>query len=489
MLRILLVAASLLAVAGPSTCVLAEEPIDLGSRRELFVDDFLIDRLEGADLRLHTPRDEGSVLAFDKPWEGAFCGYCTVIKDGDTYRVYYRGLPEAGRDGSSNEVYCYAESRDGVHWTKPSLGLFEVRGTKDNNVILANHAPITHNFSPFLDTRPDVPADERYKALGGTMSSGLVAYKSADGIRWKRLRPEAVITKAMVDFPYMFDSQNVAFWSPAEEKYLCYFRVFEDRIRRICRTTSDDFVNWSEPVLMEYRHRDGDAPIEHLYTNQTHPYFRAPHLYVSLAARFMPGRQVLTEAQAEAINVNPKYFKDTSDAVFMTTRGGNIYDRTFLTGFVRGGIGPENWVSRTNYPALNVVQTGPHEMSLYVNQNYAQPTAHLRRYSLRLDGFSSLHAPYAGGEMITKPVTFTGKQLHINFATSAAGGIRFEILDADGKPIPGYTLDESQEQIGNEIDRVVTWKNGSDLSQLAGRPVRLRIALKDADLYSLQFGE
>ena len=72
----------------------------------------------------------------------------------------------------------------------------------------------------------------------------------------------------------------------------------------------------------------GDTPIEHLYTNQTHAYFRAPQIYVAIAARFMPNRQVLTEEEALSLNVNPKYFKDCSDVVLMTSRGGNKYDRT-----------------------------------------------------------------------------------------------------------------------------------------------------------------
>lgn len=471
----------------PTASVFADQPLALESKRELFVDDYLIDKMDGVELRMHTPVDEGPAILFDNPWEGRFCGYCTVIKDGPLYRCYYRGRPEVGADGDAGEVYCYAESADGIHWTKPSLGLYEILGSKDNNVCLANAAPVTHNLSPFLDTNPQCASDQRYKALGGTMNSGLMAYVSSDGKSWKPLFDEPVITKAMVDFPYMFDSQNVAFWSPVEKKYLCYFRVFKDRIRRIARTTSDDFRNWTPPVLMEYRHLGGEAPIEHLYTNQTHPYFRAPHLYVAIAARFMPGRQVLTDEQAKAINVDPKYFRDTSDAIFMTTRGDGVYDRTFLSSFVRGGIGAENWVSRTNYPALNVVPTGPTEMSVYVNQNYAQPTAHLRRYSLRIDGFASVQAPYAGGELLTKPFTFTGKELSINFSTSAAGGIRFEFQDPQGKPISGFTLADCQEQIGNELDRVVAWKAGSDVSSLAGQTVRLRIALQDADLFSLQF--
>ncbi len=463
--------------------------IDIGNRRELLVDHFLIDQLDDVRLVLSRPRDEGPVLRFDNPWEGLFCGYCTMIKDGDRFLAFYRGNPEPGADGDKDEVYCLAESTDGLRWTKPELDLFPVPGHDKTNIILANAAPVTHNFSPLLDTRPGVPDEQRFKALGGTMTSGLIAWCSPDGVHWKKMRDEAVLTKAMVPFPYMFDSQNLAFWSATEQKYLCYFRVFEDGIRRICRATSDDFLNWDKPVLMEYEHNGKPAPIEHLYTNQTHAYFRAPHIYVATAARFMPGRQVLTDEQAKAVNVNPNYFKDTSDAVLMTTRGGSVYQRTFLSGFVRPGIGATNWVSRTNYPALNIVQTGPTEMSLYVNQDYAQPTAHLRRYSMRLDGFASARAEYAGGELVTKPITFAGKQLSINFATSAPGSVRVEIQTADGKPIPGFTLDDCREQIGNEIDRIVSWKGGSDVSSLAGQAVRLRFVMKDADLYALQFRE
>ncbi|MDZ7379693.1 MAG: hypothetical protein ONB06_10170, partial [candidate division KSB1 bacterium] len=160
---------------------------------------------------------------------------------------------------------------------------------------------------------------------------------------------------------------------------------------------------------------------------------------------------------------------------------------TFMEGFIRPGIGWENWVSRTNYPALNVVPLNEREMSVYANQNYGQLTAHLRRYSLRTDGFASVNASYAGGELLTKPLRFTGKELVLNFATSAAGGIRVEIQDAAGKAIPRYMLDESIEIIGNEIERVVHWKSGSDVSPLAGQTVRLRLVMKDADLFAVWF--
>lgn len=492
--------ALLLAIASPGappTAASAADPIQIGSRRELFADHFLLDQLNGTRLQLHPPRDEGVAFPFDKPWEGPFSGYVTIVTLPDgRLRAYYRGKAVANRDGSDEEITCVAESADGLTWTKPELEIHEIMGQSRNNVVLRQTETAAHNFSPFRDTRPGVPADEQFKAFGGTIQGGgILAWKSPDGLHWSKMAEKPVISKAMVPYKYMFDSQNVAFWSADEGKYVAYYRVFEDGIRRIVRSESEDFLTWTPPVLLGYRNPATKAPIEHLYTNQTHPYFRAPHLYVAIAARFMPGRQVLTESQAQAIGVNPGYFKDTSDAIFMTTRPGEggdhlaHYDRTFLEGYIRGGIGARNWVSRTNYPALNVVPTGPEEMSVYVNQDYAQPSAHLRRYAMRLDGFSSLHCGYGGGHAITKPLVFAGSELSLNLATSAAGGVKVGLEDPDGRAIEGFSVADCVMQIGNELDRRVAWKSGADLSSLAGRPVRLRFSMKDADLYSFRFVE
>ncbi len=462
----------------------AQTVIDIGSRRELFVDEFLIERRQGAELRAQQPIEKGPVLQLDQPWEGAFSGYFTVIQEPGRFRLYYRCVPQAGGDGNAAESTCYAESTDGIRWTKPELGLFEVSKTRKNNIILALKPPFSHNFTPFLDTKPGVPADERYKALAGTSKSGLAPFASADGIHWRQMREQPALPPSPTT---MYDSQNVAFWSAAENAYVCYFRVFKKfasgGVRWVARTTSKDYLNWTPPVEMSF----GQAPPEHLYTNQTSPYFRAPHIYIGIAARFMPGRQVLTFQEAAAIHVDPKYFQDCSDAVLLTTRGGSSYERRFLESFVRPGIGPENWVSRSNYPALNIVQTGPTEMSFFVNKNYGQPTAHLTRFALRLDGLASLHAGYAGGEVVTRPVQFQGRSLEINFSTSAAGSVRVEIQDQDGAPVPGFTLSDSREVIGDEIARQVSWKNGSDISRLSSRPIRIRFVLKDADVFSFRF--
>ena len=478
---IILLSSSILFCQSKNTPGNSTEIVNIGQRLELFTDYYLIDKLINSELKLHHPVDKGNVLDFDNTWEGPFSGYCTVIDNKEKFQLYYRGLATAGKDGRVDETTCYAESNDGINWIKPELGLFELNGTKKNNVILANAAPVTHNFSPFLDARKDVDPKYKYKALGGTEKSGLIAYVSGDGIHWNMLKKEPVFSDGK------FDSQNVSFWSEEEQLYLCYFRTWTkvgyNGYRSVSRTTSKDFVHWSDPVEMDF----GNTQREHLYTNQTSPYYRAPHMYISIAARFMPERQVLTEEQAKELNVNPKYFKDCSDAVLMTSRGGNKYDRTFMEGFIHPGIGLQNWVSRSNYPALNVVETSPTEMSIYVNQDYAQPTAHLHRYSLRIDGFASVNAPYSGGEMITKPFYFSGDTLSLNFSTSAAGFIKVEVLDIDRNKIKEFELENSKELIGNEIEKNVVWKETPILKDMNGQPIRLRFVMKDADLYSIRF--
>jgi hypothetical protein len=457
------------------------DPVDIGSRLEWFADGWLVDRLERAQLKLHNPQPAGVALRFDAPWEGAFSGYVTVIHEAGRYRMYYRGLPVAGQDGSTNEVTCTAESRDGVTWTKPRLNLFEVGGTRENNIVLAHQAPFSHNFSPFLDARPGVPADERYKALAGTSTTGLHAFVSPDGWRWRRWREQPLLTQGA------FDSQNVGFWSEAEGCYVIYFRTWTQGdfagFRTVSRTTSTNFADWTPPQPMGF----GGAPIEHLYTSQTHPYFRAPHLYVATPMRFMPGRRVLTEEQERILGVKEGYAGDVAEAVLMTSRGGNRYDRLFLEGFIRPGPDLGNWASRAGLSASGIVPTGPAELSLYKQAHYAQADCQLVRYTLRTDGFVSVNAPFGGGEMVTRTFRFEGRDLVINFATGAAGGMRVEIQDESGRALPGFALEDAVEQIGDEIERRVRWKGSADLGALAGRVVRLRFAMKDADLYSLRF--
>lgn len=463
------------------TTLSAEAPVDIGSRRELFVDDLLIGQLNGTELKLHEPQQ------LKRMPPRPFGHYATVLQDGDRLRLYYRGDKVPGahwRNGwgqyHAGEVTLYAESTDnGVHWTEPDLGIVDVPEMPKGNVILEvtdDTFLVTHNFTPFIDTRPDVPPAEKYKALGGGRyppenwggwktpderqklrekygPGGLKAFASPDGLHWKLLQETPVIAEDQGSF----DSQNVAFWSEAENRYVACFRFFKNGVRAIRRSTSEDFLHWTEPVDMQ-----ANEPGEHLYTSVTQPYFRAPHIYIALPTRF--------QARAGAI----------TDIVFMATRpGSDAYHRHFKEAFIRPGLGARGWGNRANYITLNAVQTSPNEMSMFMYGG--------AQFVLRLDGFISVHAGYEQGEFVTKPFTFSGRELEINYSTSGAGRMRVELQDANGKPLPGFTLEDSEVIYGDDIARTVKWGESTDVSALAGKPVRLRFVMSEADLYSIRF--
>lgn len=443
------------------------KPIPIGKRVEPFVDLFLVDRMEGLTHRFHAPVEERRL---EQPPSNGY--YATVIFHQKKYRHYCReilpGYDGPQHDGHPGEVTAYAESTDGLRWTRPELGRVEVAGSRRNHYVL-KESPFCHNFSPFFDARPECPPHERFKALAGVEASGgLFAFVSPDGIDWKKLRDEPVLKRTASE--PMFDSQNVAFWSPHENRYVAYCRRFNKGLRAIVRSTSPDFLAWSpfEPVQANL---DG----EHLYTSQAHPYFRAPHIVIGLATRFLPNAG------------------QSTDIVLLTSRDGLNFDRVLKEAYIRPAATRASWSNRGNYAALNVFPLKNDRPDLPDEWRYSVIDdmgllVRDRVYRLRLDGFASLRAGYEQGTLLTLPLVFDGNSLVLNYETSAAGHLVVEILDEHGAAIPGFRVADLKERLrGNERGQVVVWKPGANLSALSGRPIRLRFELKEADLYSLQF--
>jgi hypothetical protein len=386
-------------------------------------------------------------------------------------------LDVGGSDLSEGQLTCVVESRDGIHFSRPKLGIIEVAGSKENNIVWKGIE--SHNFAPFLDTNPASKPEERYKALGGiahpgknwqeeATPAGLFAFVSADGIHWRKLRKEPVMTEGA------FDSLNLAFWDSTRSRYACYSRIFTNNVRAIQSAHSADFLNWSKGVANRYK---AGVPAEHFYTNATLPCPEAEHLLVSFPKRFVPARKRVASHPDSGI----------SDAVFMTSRDGINWDRPFLEAWVRPGRDEKNWTERSNMPAWGIAETAPGEWSMYISEHYRWPDNRIRRLVLPRHRFGSVNAGASGGEFATRPVTFTGNRLMLNYATSAAGSVEVELHDEAGRPLPGFALADAAPLFGDELDAVVKWKSGDDVSTLAGRHVRLRFVLKDADLFALRF--
>ena len=473
----------------------AADVVGIGSRRELFVDDYLVDKTTNASRMLNRPIPREVALIHDQPWEGAASYYHSVFQDGDIYRMYYRGCNWNGVDKDIHENICYAQSKDGIHWSKPDLGLIPFGGSTHNNLLWSRNGPIKFpadiwrslgsgavNFSVFKDTNPDCKADAKYKAMGGDPFVGMYAFKSSDAVHWSLLAEKAVIPPG--GFENKFDAQSTMFWDPLRSCYVSFHKACSKSsdgkcIRDLITYTSKDFINWGEPARLKYP----DSPIEHLYTNQIMPYPRAPHIYVGFPKRFTPSRKIVANASKPGV----------SDVVFMSSRDGVHFNR-WGEAFIRPGPQRERWTHRNNFMAWGIVTTksflagAPDELSFYSAEGVCEGNhCKIRRYALRQDGFVSIRASLSGGELLTKPLVFEGDRLAINFATSAAGSVQVELQDASGKRLPGFGLSDCKKLIGDDLDKIVVWKDGSDVNKLAGRPIRLRFLIKDADLYAIQF--
>ena len=480
----------------------------MGSRLEPFFDDWLIDTMDGATLRLHEAVPREVALQFNRPWEGNSSGYPSVFQDGDTYRLYYRGGnwgQEAQR--RSHVVACYAESEDGINWERPDLGLFEFEGSRRNNIILA--PPISldagrpiDDFFAFKDENPDALESQRYKGVCNVnwkfWGGGIVGLVSPDGINWRWVQEKPVL----IDDKEYDGPQGPAFWDPHRKEYRAYLRgwasgdgeevsqmkhIPEDlyvqleqpeanrgQWRTVRYTTSKDFVHWTRPSLVQF---DVSLSLdEQLYTNGVHPYFRAPHIYIGLPKRFAPFRHKVLEHSMPGV----------SDGGFMTSRDG-VQWKLWREAFIRPGLDRKNWVNRNNMPAFGVIETAPGEISVYWMEHVKDEGCRIRRGTVRTDGFVSVNVGYGGGELVTRPLIFEGQELVINYSTSAFGSVQVELQDEGGSALEGYSLAECPVIYGDSVAHHVAWDRGSDVSLHAGRPVRVHFVITDADLYSIRF--
>ncbi len=484
-----------------STAV-AESPVALNGRRELFVDDHLIESQSGEiQLRLHEPKRNEVAMVFNKPWEGNTSGYPTIMYDGELYRMIYRGHRMTWASGkllmANSPVVCYAESKDGIHWQRPELNLYKWQG-KDrdqltdltsNNIVWPGSS-YSGTFVPFDDANPACKPAERFKAIGGNHKVGLHLFTSPDAIHWVKRDAPIFTTGAL-------DSMNTMFWDSRLKKYTLYFRTVRDRLRSIDVAYSENLRTWTEAIPLSY----GDSPPQQMYTNGIEPYYRAPHIFVGFPTRYTarPITDKLAglppvELRKELGDAYARVASDLTDGLFMTSRDGlnfKRWDEAFLRPTRENSSAPGSWMYGDNYQSYGLFETktvsGETEISFMVNHGYWQEyKSRLQRYSIRPDGFVSLQATYAGGEVVTRAVTFTGNTLQINYATSAGGYLKVELQDEQGDAIPGFRFADCDELIGNSLDQAVVWKGG-DLQKLTGKAIRIRFGLRDADLYSFQF--
>ncbi|MBN1443565.1 MAG: hypothetical protein JXA90_12720 [Planctomycetes bacterium] len=368
-------------------------------------------------------------------------------------------------------------------WRKPSLGIVEFEGSRENNILMRSVVDGT----VFVD--PTAPAERRYKLLStvGPHRGGLRVSVSADGIHFTMAESPVVSWNP--------DSQQNAFWDRRAGKYVAYLRgcagmgvPLENRL--VVRVEAADIEKpWEAAPRIVLATDERDPPDVDFYTSACVQYPWADDTYLMFPA---------------AYHHFPAHMGNDGllDVSFAASRDGIRWDRPDRGPYVSLGLEGE-WDALFAMMGVGLVRAGDHLYQYYNGVDLShggtrnmseEERKKWRRWSKigrleqRLDGFVSADAAYEGGWLETPPLLFRGSRLHINVNTSSAGAARVALLDGTGRPFPGFGIAESDEIMTNDVDRVVTWRGNADVSAMAGAPVILRFELRSAKLFAFQFG-
>jgi L-ascorbate metabolism protein UlaG (beta-lactamase superfamily) len=399
-----------------------------------------------------------------------------VIDKEANYRMWYECYDVAGWPTTDDTSFCYAESRDGVHWTKPELGLFEFQGSKKNNILFrqigdgAGRSRV-HGSGLFID--PTAPPEARYKVVsqgiwaGQTPPHRISGMYSPDGIHWTRY------PKTICD---MFaDSQYSGFWDARIGKYVIYGRFGSG----IGRAESRDFAQF--PLLQPVLQTDFNDPANsNLYNSYVVKYANAANVYLTFPSLYQRTPDTLDIRLATSRDGVKWTYPDQSTAYIPLGPPGSWESSSSYMGEGVIQAGDETWVYYSGSPLLH------NKTELEDLVKCKQPRA-MSRLVIRRDRFVSIDAEEKLGWFVTPPLQFRGNTLRLNVAVRSGGQVRVALLDEKGKPLPGRGLQDCEPITGDELDAVVHWKNGTDVGSRADRPTRMRFALHNASLFGFQF--
>jgi hypothetical protein len=478
--------------------------LDIGSRKQLFFDDYLIETTMNTKPVLNRARkvDNNPVLRSDRPWEGNHVTLSRVefdLKDGifkmwystQTYGAHLGDEGEVVVDGEGGHI-CLAYSKDGRSWDKPDLGLVEFEGSTENNILPEE------NFRPyFFQDLYEKDPSRRYKGLTRVEERGMQfdLYFSPDGLVWTPYEDNPIIDT--YPLPGRWGPTDFMGWDPIAEVYVAHM---ENCLHRRCplgkrvigRAESPDMVNWSEAETIIVPDEE-DYPDTEFYAMPTTTY---EGIYIGLLWNFR--------------TTNTTHYPEV---VF--SRDGVHYQRNFREPLiVQGGPGDFDVVSiYANSPIVNSEEI----LVYYSGVNWRSPQTLLELgtrakgaiglATLPLDGFVSLDGnvgipvgvvserkgPASFSQVVTRSFSFEGTQLHLNVRSAlqqwGAGAceVRVELLSPIHVPIEGFTFEDADPITTTGLDHIASWNGSGGIGNLAGKPVKLRFYFKNAKLYSFQF--
>jgi hypothetical protein len=491
-------------------------PLVLGERKHVFIDDAFIQKIDN-ELKfvVNPPKKMERVI---ENITGEFRKHLTVIEDEKgVIRIY----------NSINDDYLAVRtSKDGVNFIEPDFG--EPYEGRTNIVIKENVGGLGN---PFID--PNGPDNERWKYFSDYARRGIYLYTSPDGYKWTR--------KKTAILPFRSGTQSCSFYDEQQQKYITYHRsgihltpandtqrstvvaVLEDLAipHQFKALTQQDYINYKgefrirdpKPWFldnglltpggfgMEYEHKFDpnlqDPPGTDIYVTKATKYEWAPDTYVAFPIVYFhyendgpETRRILGEKE-RGLGSGP------IETQLSVSRDGLNWKRYSRPTY----LGPGEHTGRnvvTAYIAHGLVKRGNEIWQYYFGETQYH-SAHKKdpggravyRLVQRLDGFVSVDSPYDKEvEMVTKPFTFDGDNLSLNIDTDAAGYTQVGILDENGNPVKGFSVDECVYINGDFFDKKVEWLNkGTDVSELKGKTIQLVYRMRGTKLYAMKFSK
>jgi hypothetical protein len=446
----------------------------------LFVDDYLIARSSGLQRVTHAPAKRPEpILRKAEPWHSRPLFYCKVLYDKDMgrFRMWYNVGFNAVEP---TFCYAYAESQDGLTWTRPNLGLVEVQGSRENNLIAA---PFNHAALVLVDDGPQCPDPARRFKMAFTGDGLWVAF-SPDGLRFTEYPGNPVIemhaNKVPIGQPdYENNIGDIAdgCWDPLKSEYLVGCKVertgFPGKARRhfpgyrrcVGVTTSRDFIHWIRPRLLFTP--DPANGMEEFYGFK--PLIRG-NLYIG----FM---RVLRDDLA-ADDVNP--LDGIGWTELISSRDGLQWTR-YQEPFLDRDRTPGTWDHAMAWFA-DCITVGDRDYIYYGGYSAGHKTGdrQLGVAILRKNGFVSRTAGADPGLLATRLADLPGDALTVN--ANVHGEMAVRIVDTSGHPLPGFDWGDCATIRGDAVAHPVRWGEAARKLPRA-QPVSLEFSLRDADFY------
>jgi len=475
-------------------------PFDVADRSQLFVDRVLVRRTDNVGFTLHPARKHPAnpIVKADRPWEGWRLEiYGNVIYDDDEKRFKMWYLGEDPKHFPHYAAY-YAVSKDGVKWDKPLVGTVKVEGLDRHNVV-ADQVILPSVIKDKADPDPS----RRYKMICWLQKThGYHTMVSPDGLNWKRLSPKPLCPSGDVITGYYDEVRKLYVAFP---KIGHHVRGHNRRVFWLI--TSKDFETWTKPKLVFTPDlRDDASSLARI--EEVRPILDRPDDPKLMRTEFYgigayPAEScTLAFVWVFTINNNARYGNQEGpgELQLAVSRDLEHWERPFRVPCVpRGKL--DEWDCGFFCTQSRALRVGDEVWLYYVGSNYthgtpclyrAEGTGRLTKYTgsiglaiWQLDRFVSVDAPAEGGSLTTVPVVFTGDRLEVNARTKPGGSIFVRLLDAAGKPIPGY--EQSVAITGDSLRHVVTWNGKNAVTSLAGKPVVLKSEMKSAELFAFAF--